>query len=67
MGIDGTRAAFEAIESGRQLASCTCTPYFGGIVVETITKIINGEEIPAHITNEDTLYTKDNVEVERGF
>ena len=36
MGIDGTRAAFEAIESGRQLASCTCTPYFGGIVVETI-------------------------------
>ncbi len=67
LGIDGTRAAFEAIESGRQLASCTCTPYFGGIVVETITKIINGEEIPAHITNEDTLYTKDNVEVERGF
>lgn len=67
LGIDGTRAAFEAIENGRQLASCTCTPYFGGIVVETITKIINGEEIPAHITNEDTLYTKDNVEVERGF
>lgn len=67
LGIDGTRAAFEAIEGGRQLASCTCTPYFGSIVVETITKIINGEELPAHITNEDTLYTKDNVEVERGF
>ena len=67
MGIDGTRAAFEAIESGRQLASCTCTPYFGGIVVETIAKIINGEELPANITNQDTLYTKDNVVVELGF
>lgn len=67
LGIDGTRAAFEAIESGRQLASCTCTPYFGGIVVETIAKIINGEELPANITNQDTLYTKDNVVVELGF
>lgn len=67
LGIDGTRAAFEAIESGRQLASCTCTPYFGGIVVETIAKIINGEEIPANITNQDTLYTKDNVVVDLGF
>ncbi len=67
LGIDGTRAAFEAVESGRQLASCTCTPYFGGIVVETIGKIINGEDIPANITNQDTLYTKDNVEVELGF
>ena len=67
LGIDGTRAAFEAIEDGRQLASCTCTPYFGGIVVETIAKIMNGEELPANITNQDTLYTKDNVVVELGF
>lgn len=67
LGIDGTRAAFEAVEDGRQLASCTCSPYFGEIVVETISKIIGGEEVPAHITNEDTLYTKDNVKVELGF
>ena len=67
LGIDGTRAAFEAIEDGRQLASCTCSPYFGEIVVETITNIIDGKEVPAHITNEDTLYTKDNVVVELGF
>ncbi len=67
LGIDGTRAAFEDIEAGRQLASCTCTPYFGPIVVETITKLINGEEVPEHIVNADTLYTKDNVVVELGF
>ena len=67
LGIDGTRAAFEAVEEGKQLASCTCTPYFGEIVLDTITKISNGEEIPEAITNEDTLYTKENVDVELGF
>lgn len=67
VGIDGTRAAFEAIEDGRQLASCTCSPYFGEIVVDTIAKIINGEEVLQQITNVDTLYTKDNVVVELGF
>ena len=67
LGIDGTKAAFEDIKAGKQLASTTCSPYFGPIVVETITKILNGEEVPEHITNEDTLYTKDNVVVELGF
>ena len=67
VGIDGTRAAFEDVAAGKQLASCTCSPYFGPIVVETIGKIIAGEELPALIVNEDTLYTKDNVVVELGF
>ena len=67
LGIDGTKAAFEDVASGKQLASCTCSPYFGPIVVETITKIANGEEVPENITNEDTLYTKDNVQVDLGF
>lgn len=67
LGIDGTRAALEAVEDGTQLASCTCTPYFGEIVLDTITKLINGEEVPEHIVNEDTLYTKDNVNVDLGF
>lgn len=67
LGIDGTRAAFEDIEAGKQLASCTCSPYFGPIVVETIEKIAGGEDVPDHITNEDTLYTIDNVQVDLGF
>ncbi len=67
IGIDGSRAAFEAVEEGRQLASCTCSPYFGNIVVSTISRIIDGEELPAFIVNEDTLYTKENVQVELGF
>lgn len=67
LGIDGTRAAFEDIKAGKQLASCTCSPYFGPIVVDTIVKIENGAEVDDKITNEDTLYTKDNVEVELGY
>lgn len=67
LGIDGTRAAFEDVKAGKQLASVTCSPYFGPIVVSTITDIIDGKEIPAHIINEDTLYTIDNVDVDLGF
>lgn len=67
LGIDGTKAAFESVEDGNQLASCTCSPYFGPIVVDTITKIMNGETVPDHIINQDVLYTKDNVQVDLGF
>ena len=67
LGIDGTLAALEAVQAGTQLASCTCTPYFGPIVVETITALINGEEVATAIVNPDTLYTIDNVDVNVGF
>ena len=67
LGIDGTKAALEAVEAGTQLASCTCTPYFGPIVVETITKLMNGETVEPAIVNPDVLYTKDNVDVSVGF
>lgn len=67
LGIDGTKVALESVENGTQLASCTCTPYFGPIVVETITAIINEEDVKSAIVNPDTLYTKDNVDVSVGF
>lgn len=67
VGIDGTRAALEAVRDGKQLASCTCTPYFGPIVVETANKILSGESVEAKIVNPDTLYTKENVDVSKGF
>ena len=67
LGIDGTKTALEAFEAGTQLSSCTCKPYFGPIVVETITKLINGEDVETAIVNPDTLYTKDNVDVSVGF
>lgn len=67
VGIDGTKAAFEDVKAGKQLASCTCSPYFGPIVYDTIAKLEAGEDVPEYIQNEDTLYTIDNVQVELGF
>lgn len=67
VGIDGSKAALEDVASGKQLASVTCSPYFGPIVVETLTKLANEETVDAEITIEDTLYTKENVDVEKGF
>lgn len=67
VGIDGSKAALKSVEEGKQLASVTCSPYFGPIVVETIEKIKNGDEVEDAIINEDVVYTKDNVDVSKGF
>lgn len=66
-GIDGPAAAMEAILAGEQLCSCSCSPLFGPIVFETIEKLQAGEDVPAEMTNEDTLYDIDNADVSLGF
>lgn len=67
VGIDGSKAALQDVEAGVQLASVTSSPYFGPVVVETAAKILNGEEIDEAIVFEDTVYTKDTVEVDKGY
>ena len=66
-GIDGPKAAMEAIIAGKELASCTCSPLFGPVTFETIAKLAAGEEVPAEIMNADTLYTIENATVEAGY
>ncbi|MBQ6375020.1 MAG: ABC transporter substrate-binding protein [Clostridia bacterium] len=66
-GIDGPKAAMQAIIDGKELASCTCSPLFGPKTFETLAKIANGEEVPAFIQNTDTLYTAENVSLEAGY
>lgn len=67
VGVDGSKVALESVKSGQQLASVTCSPYFGPIIVETLTKLTNGESVEESIIIEDKVYTKDNVEVDKGF
>lgn len=67
IGIDGSRQALEDVASGLQLASITCSPYFGPIVLETIEKIENGEEVEEQITVDDQVFTIDNVDLEMGY
>lgn len=67
IGVDGSQAALEDVESGEQLASVTSSPYFGPVVLETITALENGEDITEDITFDDTVYTQENVDVEAGY
>lgn len=66
-GIDGPKAAMQAILDGEELASCTCSPLFGPVAFETLAKIANGEEVETSYSNVDTLYTIDNATLEAGY
>lgn len=66
-GIDGPKAAMEAILAGKEFCSCSCSPLFGQVSFETIARIEAGEEVPTAITNSDTLYDIDNASVEAGY
>lgn len=65
--IDGSKAAMEAILAGELLVTVSCSPFFGDIVLETITKIEAGQPIPDFITNVDTVFDKSNADVALGF
>jgi len=66
-GVDGSAAAMEAILAGEMLTTASCSPFFGDIVIETITKLEAGEEIPESIVNVDTLFDINNADVSLGF
>lgn len=65
--VDGSKAAMEAILAGELLLTVSCSPFFGDIVLDTISKIEAGQPIPDFIVNEDTLYDKSNADVALGF
>lgn len=65
--VDGSAAAMEAILAGEQLTTASCSPFFGDIVIDTITKLEAGEKVPEAIVNVDTLYDITNADVTKGF
>ncbi len=65
--VDGSKAAMEAIIAGELYMTVSCSPFFGDIVLDTISKIEAGEEIPDFIVNVDTVYDKTNADVALGF
>jgi ABC-type sugar transport system substrate-binding protein len=66
-GIDSPKTALEAVAAGEMLASCSCSPLFGEASYALIAKIKAGLPYELKNQNEDTLYTKDNVDVSKGF
>ena len=66
-GIDGPKAAMQAIIDGEQFASCTCSPLFGPKTFEIIGLLESGETVEPFYQNADTLYTAENVSLDAGF
>lgn len=68
-GVDGAKAALEAIIAGEMSVTIQCNPFFGPIVFDTIAKMEAGEEIPTLIQNEDTLFDINNAKenLDKGF
>jgi ABC-type sugar transport system substrate-binding protein len=66
-GIDSPKTALEAVKSGEMLASCSCSPLFGEATYALIAKIKAGLKYDLKNQNSDTLSTKDNVDVSKGF
>lgn len=62
-GIDATEDGVAAIESGGLAGSVSQdTPGIGKLGVETIVKVIEGEEVPEEVLTEAVWITKDNLD-----
>jgi ribose transport system substrate-binding protein len=68
-GVDGARAALDAIVAGEMGVTIQCNPAFGPIVFETIRKLEDGQSVPTQITNEDMLFDSTNAaaNLDKGF
>jgi ribose transport system substrate-binding protein len=60
VGINGERAALQAIIDGEQFASVESNPRFGPLTFETIDKFLAGEPIPQKIILKDRYFDERN-------
>lgn len=62
IGVDGTKEAVEAIQSGEIGCIVECSARFGPGVVDVIKKLDRGETVPAEIQSDDIVFTIENIE-----
>ncbi|MDO4321057.1 MAG: ABC transporter substrate-binding protein [Lachnospiraceae bacterium] len=69
LGIDGTKEAVEAIQSGEIGCIVECSARFGPGVVDAIKRLESGETLPTEIQSDDIVFTIDNIEeaLERSY
>ncbi len=60
VGIDGERAALEAIIAGKMGATCECNPRFGPGAFAILQRYASGEKLPTFIKNEDRFFDATN-------
>jgi ribose transport system substrate-binding protein len=60
VGIDGEKAALEAIIAGKMGATCECNPRFGPGAFAIMARYAAGEQLPPFIKNEDRFFDATN-------
>ena len=60
VGVDGEKAALEAIIAGKMGATCECNPRFGPGAFAIMQRYANGEKLPTFIKNEDRFFDATN-------
>lgn len=60
VSVDGTRGGFQMMIDGWVQADVECNPLLGPQVMEMALKLMNGEEIPAEVLTNETVYYPDN-------
>ena len=60
VGVDGEKAALEAIIAGKMGATCECNPRFGPGAFAIMERYANGEKLPTFIKNEDRFFDATN-------
>lgn len=69
LGVDGTKEAVEAIQSGEIGCIVECSARFGPGVVDAIKRLEDGETLPTEIQSDDIVFTIENIEeaLERSY
>ncbi len=60
VGVDGEKAALEAIIAGKMGATCECNPRFGPGAFAIMKRYADGETLPTFIKNEDRFFDASN-------
>lgn len=66
VGINGEAGAFDNIRAGVQYSTILQPPFRNGeLAVETLIKVMKGEQVPEMVPLENTVVTKENVDTEK--
>ena len=60
ISVDAQRSALEALKEGKLNCVVECTPYIGEQLMQLVTALASGEEIPSAIYSEETIFTEDD-------
>jgi galactofuranose transport system substrate-binding protein len=59
ISIDAVRGAFEAMIAGKLNVTVECSPLLGPQLMETVKKVVAGEQIPRRIVTEESVFPKE--------